>query len=170
MSCMGRRPRRWPYLLPPVALVLILLLWARSYLPDHCFVRFHQGRIALFFAGGSGAQRFDPALPGYRETGDAITDCRRIAQANAAPVGGVAGFEWIGIDPKNHYMSALLIPFWAVALPALGASVWAWLAYRRRRNHDRPGHCRACGYDLKGNVSGVCPECGAAAALAKEAA
>lgn len=27
----------------------------------------------------------------------------------------------------------------------------------------RPGLCRACGYDLTGNVSGVCPECGAAA-------
>ena len=24
-----------------------------------------------------------------------------------------------------------------------------------------PGHCRRCGYDLTGNVSGRCPECGA---------
>jgi hypothetical protein len=24
----------------------------------------------------------------------------------------------------------------------------------------RPGHCRRCAYDLTGNVSGVCPECG----------
>ncbi len=23
-----------------------------------------------------------------------------------------------------------------------------------------PGHCRQCGYNLTGNVSGVCPECG----------
>ncbi len=23
-----------------------------------------------------------------------------------------------------------------------------------------PGHCQACGYDLIGNVSGTCPECG----------
>ena len=29
---------------------------------------------------------------------------------------------------------------------------------RRRRN----GWCLGCGYDLQGNVSGVCPECGAA--------
>lgn len=27
-----------------------------------------------------------------------------------------------------------------------------------------PGHCRECGYALKGNVSGVCPECGTAIA------
>lgn len=25
----------------------------------------------------------------------------------------------------------------------------------------RPGACGACGYDLEGNVSGKCPECGA---------
>jgi hypothetical protein len=24
-----------------------------------------------------------------------------------------------------------------------------------------PGHCQECGYNLTGNVSGVCPECGA---------
>jgi rubrerythrin len=23
-----------------------------------------------------------------------------------------------------------------------------------------PGHCQRCGYNLTGNVSGVCPECG----------
>jgi hypothetical protein len=30
--------------------------------------------------------------------------------------------------------------------------------------HRRPpaGHCQECGYNLKGNVSGVCPECGEA--------
>jgi hypothetical protein len=27
----------------------------------------------------------------------------------------------------------------------------------------RPGHCPHCGYDLTGNVSGVCPECGQSA-------
>ena len=25
---------------------------------------------------------------------------------------------------------------------------------------DPKGRCRKCGYDLSGNVSGVCPECG----------
>lgn len=34
----------------------------------------------------------------------------------------------------------------------------AWALERRR---SRPaGGCKNCGYDLTGNVSGVCPECG----------
>jgi len=26
--------------------------------------------------------------------------------------------------------------------------------------HDKPGHCTTCGYNLTGNVSGKCSECG----------
>jgi hypothetical protein len=36
-------------------------------------------------------------------------------------------------------------------------------AYRRIRRR-REGRCLSCGYDLTGNVSGVCPECGTAIA------
>jgi hypothetical protein len=32
---------------------------------------------------------------------------------------------------------------------------------RCRSNLRRLGHCQTCGYDLTGNQSGVCPECGA---------
>lgn len=38
-----------------------------------------------------------------------------------------------------------------------------WAAYRFdqwRKRASQPGVCRKCGYDLTGNVSGVCPECG----------
>ena len=38
-----------------------------------------------------------------------------------------------------------------------GAGI-AWMVSRRRR--VSPGHCRKCRYDLTGNTSGVCPECG----------
>jgi hypothetical protein len=42
-----------------------------------------------------------------------------------------------------------------VCAGVLTAVLW-WLDRRR----IPPGHCRKCGYDLTGNVSGRCPECG----------
>lgn len=44
-----------------------------------------------------------------------------------------------------------------IAYPAL-----AVLADRLRRRNRREGHCRGCGYNLTGNASGVCSECGLA--------
>ena len=35
----------------------------------------------------------------------------------------------------------------------------AFLWWRDRRINPK-GHCQKCGYDLTGNVSGRCPECG----------
>lgn len=49
------------------------------------------------------------------------------------------------------------------ALAVCSAAV-AWMAYRAMRFDPigpGEGRCRACGYDLTGNQSGVCPECGA---------
>ena len=47
--------------------------------------------------------------------------------------------------------SPLYAAFLAVLLPTL--AVWRFVP------KFPPGHCR-CGYDLRGNVSGRCPECG----------
>ena len=47
-----------------------------------------------------------------------------------------------------------------VTFAVLGlAGVVVAVLIARRRGYPR-GHCRACGYNLRGNVSGVCPECG----------
>jgi hypothetical protein len=42
------------------------------------------------------------------------------------------------------------------ALPAASVALWWW----SRRNYPA-GHCQRCGYNLTGNVSGACSECGA---------
>lgn len=56
------------------------------------------------------------------------------------------------------YQRLIVIPLWipwsAATLLALG------LGYQRRRRRFPPGYCTHCGYNLCGNVSGVCPECG----------
>lgn len=58
------------------------------------------------------------------------------------------------IGPFRIYTLPLWIPFAFFALVTL--DLW-----RKSRRHP-PGCCRKCGYDLTGNVSGKCPECGTA--------
>ena len=72
------------------------------------------------------------------------------------------GFWWeTGLAPgRGQPYFALVVPYWAVAAVSLAPAAWAAHRRLRRRRRRRSGHCRACGYDLKANVSGVCPECG----------
>ena len=64
--------------------------------------------------------------------------------------------EWWGeydFPDGGFYIAVpLWIPLMVLAIPT--AILW----YRDRR--PKPGHCQRCGYDLTGNVSGVCSECG----------
>ena len=58
-----------------------------------------------------------------------------------------------------------LPPIPATAFPFVVAVV-AWYGWDRptelRAARREKGLCSRCGYDLRGNVSGVCPECGTA--------
>ena len=78
------------------------------------------------------------------------------------------GNKWTGFYVGERFihlkpLSALLgfLPAYrATRLAAVRALEWR-AAARRRRLLSR-GCCASCGYKLKGNVSGVCPECGTA--------
>ncbi len=49
------------------------------------------------------------------------------------------------------------VPLWAPFMVLVAATGMLWYFDRRR---FPPDHCQYCGYDLTGNVSGRCPECG----------
>jgi hypothetical protein len=55
--------------------------------------------------------------------------------------------------PDRWYVMPLWLPF----LPLVFATGLLWRRYPRRFREGRCPHCR---YNLTGNVSGVCPECG----------
>ena len=78
-----------------------------------------------------------------------------------------AGFDYLARDESRPRFGTLALrrivaPMWlplvvTAALPSWRG--WSWL--KRRGSQRRAGLCPTCGYDLRGNVSGVCPECGA---------
>ncbi len=65
-----------------------------------------------------------------------------------------AGFGW---DNRR-----VAIPLWVPFVPCLILTAVLWL----RRGRVGSGFCRRCGYDLTGNISGRCPECGTSTANA----
>ncbi len=100
---------------------------------------------------------------------------RRPAWTSVSPVDGTSratdlravvrsarGRDPMRFLPKCHAWEprsrSLYIPLWMPFL--LTATLWLCL---RRKRHER-GHCERCGYDLTGNTSGVCPECGSTVA------
>jgi hypothetical protein len=71
------------------------------------------------------------------------------------------------IDARDLF---LVVPDWFIlALLAILPAAWlirgAWRLRPWRWEHKPEGRCRACGYDLTGNQSGTCPECGTPAPL-----
>ena len=82
-----------------------------------------------------------------------------VAARWAPRVGNLA--DCFGIDPPQFKRDAIstyvYLPLWVPFL--LVAAPTALLLYRDRRRTS-PGHCPKCGYNLKGNVSGRCSECG----------
>ena len=61
---------------------------------------------------------------------------------------------------KDNY-TAIRIPFWALAVAlSVAPARYILRAYRNHIQRRRVGHCQQCFYNLTGNISGVCPECG----------
>jgi hypothetical protein len=62
------------------------------------------------------------------------------------------------------YLGLANLPYWFITLlsaPGILIPVmYGVMVRRRRRARRRAGRCGTCGYDLTGNVSGRCPECG----------
>ena len=82
---------------------------------------------------------------------------RPASKALLATVLGVWGFVLLlaFLELADSYPLA-----WIAAAVIAGLPVVAVLVIALRHRKPRPGHCRHCGYNLAGLVSGVCPECG----------
>jgi hypothetical protein len=71
---------------------------------------------------------------------------------------GIGDGGWFGVDPFDvEYMA---IPTACLSLGPILIAGMAIIALRLLRRCVAPGHCVYCAYNLAGNVTGVCPECG----------
>lgn len=62
-------------------------------------------------------------------------------------------WSWCGMGPAPQ------IKEWPLWIPAV-ALLLPVAVIRPRFEDEFRGLCRTCGYDLRGNASGICPECG----------
>ena len=79
------------------------------------------------------------------------------------------GFSSLFVDVNRQvgpsaFVSNVVLPFWLLLLLSAIPTAWLW---HRDRQRIRPGLCTRCGYDLTGNTSGVCSECGEKLAVVK---
>lgn len=75
---------------------------------------------------------------------------------------GVTGFGFIEGWHGHRRARAISVPLWF--LVSLAAYLIWWILFGRagllHRHRMAKGHCPSCDYNLTGNISGVCPECG----------
>ena len=63
------------------------------------------------------------------------------------------------VDYSVQFFASLLAILWLVVIP-VGRFLLLFAEAWQRRHRVRRGVCVNCGYNLTGNTSGVCPECG----------
>ncbi len=154
MTRRRRESRRWRKWVLLCGTVCLLTVWCASIL--FCaWCRYSGGeRIVVVFCG---CVAFGPG-DGSDTLGDDVVwawpTVKGIARESEWSVilQRQVGFCWPGKTSRGVYRFPLWMPF--VALISLTAATW----YRDRRSP--PGFCPMCRYDLTGNTSGTCPECG----------
>lgn len=135
--------------------VATILLWATSWsYPASVVFTYHHEQCRVWTSSGRAGMDNQPEV--------AIQTEKRARDLGAMEsIGGVD----LMVPPPSHVPSSwsrsslMLLP----SLAVLGAAVvvMPWIIGRmRRRDRAKNFQCPACGYNLFGNTSGVCPECG----------
>jgi Kef-type K+ transport system membrane component KefB len=95
-----------------------------------------------------------------------VTRIRRMSQASFVLLLFVAGYSLWSVLPQLAPVSPgfwIVLALWGCALAAVGYSAWFRCPNDREiatKYGEDQVHCPRCGYDLTGNVSGRCSECG----------
>jgi len=165
-ACVGRRL----FILTAAASLLMwaatVALWVRSEFAADSLWRFVfnasngvTGNVVLHHDGGRLAVIVRAEnQPAYSANADHRWhwDSRRSSDDYAV----VRWFRYERRRIASHIRYEVAVRYWH--LVTIFAVMPAFCLIQWVRRPARPGACRACGYDLTGNTSGVCPECGTA--------
>lgn len=69
-------------------------------------------------------------------------------------------FYWPEVTRSEDGFSQVKLPLYIPFAGFVGVLIYPSIPFVRRRWRRRRGQCVRCAYDLTGNTSGVCPECG----------
>jgi hypothetical protein len=139
-----------------VSLTLSICLFLASLL---CFWSYHGYQMGLDCGGG--------VLEITVMSGPTI----HLSPVPSWTVGALPTYFPLGWLPKLSKKAVPISGFWViqVAIPLwipMVISAVAAFFFHRIGKPTAIGHCAKCGYNLKGNTSGVCPECGSPIELA----
>jgi hypothetical protein len=114
-------------------------------------VSFH--RIASVTLGNHTARLSFSRGPGYHAEAAAAHS----GTPTVAPRWRFAGFSFTDGRVENLAVQDVVVPYWFLVTIAAATTIGS---AERTSRRTPSGCCMACGYNLTGNVSGVCPECG----------
>jgi hypothetical protein len=113
---------------------IISCFLTRGYMANGALFAFHHGSVSLIF------------LPGIRHAGWIEIS------------GATANYQWWpGMErDKLGSIIGIWVPLWIPFLAAVLTTILSQLL----RSKDKVLRCNTCGYNLTGNTTGICPECG----------
>ncbi len=120
-----------------------LWVWTH-YTADAWAVGVSGGRVRVTFAGGISGSGWGVTL----------------TPRSIMP--GLQGYPWLVYKAEPDSEVSWRVVSVPLSLPLVVAAIPTAILFYRDRRRIPPGHCRKCGYNLTGNVSGRCPECGTA--------
>ena len=142
-----------PVILCTLLLLLSLLSWLCSYLPDHFSLRTSRGALVFLFHD----QNVASAMRSW-STADAINSARVWdTRTNSM---GFLGFELVFTSGQlDSAFFIVAVPFWFITLLLALGTAASILSLRKHRRWNKEGRCPSCGYDIR-ITPDHCPECG----------
>jgi len=138
--------------------VATVVLWVRSY---HGGIDVEEG----FDRSGFHAERGELELAGPHREILHLSPTEWPDMGLASSYTNQFGFGYL--PPDELFGGRVAMPIWSlISVAALLPSLWLLIRFRNRV--QRGGCCRQCSYDLTGNTSGTCPECGSPVPKARE--